>query len=104
MSTFQIDEEIDKAVDKFAEQLREKLKKLVVRDEKHVLKQYMASQKETARMSRVASKAAEPVSRAKAKAPQRQRKGTQAAKRTTGRRAPQREKEYEYYSDSGYSS
>ena len=46
MSNFDIDEEIDKAVEKFSEQLRARLKKAVVRSEKQILKQYIASQKD----------------------------------------------------------
>lgn len=50
MSTpFQIDEEIDKLIDKFTDDLRVRIKKAIVRSEKLVLKQYMASQKETLR-------------------------------------------------------
>ena len=47
MTDFQIDQEIDKLVDKFADDLKNRLKKLVIRSEKLVLKQYMAAQKET---------------------------------------------------------
>ena len=50
MSTFNIDEEIDKLVDKFSDQLRSRLKKMVERSEKQVLRQYMASQKETSKV------------------------------------------------------
>ena len=46
---FQIDEEINKLVDKFSEELKLRLKKAVMRSEKLVLKQYMASQRETAK-------------------------------------------------------
>ena len=55
MSTdFQIDQEIDKIVDKLADDLKVKLKKVVIRSEKLMLKQYIASQKDTMR-SRVGS-------------------------------------------------
>ena len=55
MSTdFQIDQEIDKIVDKLAVDLKTKLKKVVIRSEKLMLKQYIASQKETTK-SRVGS-------------------------------------------------
>lgn len=55
MSTdFQIDQEIDKIVDKLALDLKTKLKKVVIRSEKLMLKQYIASQKDTTR-SRVGS-------------------------------------------------
>jgi len=47
MSNFNIDDEIDRAVDKMADQLKARLKKLVVRSEKQVLRQYIASQKVT---------------------------------------------------------
>lgn len=52
MSNSNIDDEIDKAVDKFAEQLKIRLKKIVVRSEKQILRQYIASQKETAKASK----------------------------------------------------
>ena len=55
MSTdFQIDQEIDKIVDKLAFDLKTKLKKVVIRSEKLMLKQYIASQKDTMK-SRVGS-------------------------------------------------
>jgi hypothetical protein len=53
MTTFLIDEEIDKLIDRLSEQLRSRLKKLVDRSERLVLKQYIASQKETARVSKI---------------------------------------------------
>ena len=46
MSTFEIDHEIDRLVDKFADELKARLKKAVIRSEKQVLKQYIASQKQ----------------------------------------------------------
>lgn len=46
---FQIDEEIDKLVDKFSEELKLRVKKAIMRSEKLILKQYMASQRETAK-------------------------------------------------------
>ena len=79
MSTFRIDDEIDKAVDRFSQQLREKLKKLVAKDAKYVLKQYIASQKETARMAKSSS-------------------NMPAFRRSS--KAPSREKEYRYHSES----
>jgi len=48
MNTFDIDSEIDKLVEKFSEELRVRLKKVVTRSEKLVLKQYIATQKNTA--------------------------------------------------------
>ena len=55
MSTFNIDDEIDKLVDKLSDQLKTKLRKMVERSEKIVLKQYIASQKETARVVKTTS-------------------------------------------------
>ena len=57
MSTFNIDEEIDRIVEKFAEQCKARLKKVVERSEKIILKQYIASQKETARATKTSSQA-----------------------------------------------
>jgi hypothetical protein len=55
MSTdFQVDREIDKIVDKLSVDLKTKLKKIVIRSEKMMIKQYIASQKDTTR-SRVGS-------------------------------------------------
>ena len=53
MSNFKIDDEIDIVVDKLAEQLKSRLKKLVLRSEKTILKQYIASQKETTRVAKI---------------------------------------------------
>jgi hypothetical protein len=50
MSTFNIDDEIDKLVNKLGETLKLRLKKSVVRSEKMVLKQYIASQKTTGKV------------------------------------------------------
>lgn len=53
MSTaFNINDEIDKIVDKMAVQLKSRLKSIVVRGEKQILRQYMASQKDTAKTSK----------------------------------------------------
>ena len=52
MSNFEVDVEINKLVDKLTNQFKIKLKKLVRRSEKLVLKQYIASQKETLRVAR----------------------------------------------------
>lgn len=52
MSNFNIDDEIDKCVDKLVDQLKIRLKKMVVRSEKQVLRQYIASQKETAKAAK----------------------------------------------------
>ena len=48
-NTFQIDEEIDKLIDKFTDDLKIRIKKSIIRSEKLVLKQYIASQRETIR-------------------------------------------------------
>ena len=53
---FQIDEEIDKLVDKFSEELKIRLKKAIMRSEKLVLKQYIASQRETAKAKKSSGK------------------------------------------------
>jgi hypothetical protein len=93
MSTlFQIDEEIDRLVEKFSEQLRDKIKKAVIRSEKIVLKQYIASQKET---GKPATKDKEHYSSTSRKVP-----STPERKRTTGRRMPKREQDYAYASSS----
>jgi hypothetical protein len=52
MNNFSIDDEIDKLVDKLADQLKIRLKKSVMRSEKQVLRQYIASQKETAKATK----------------------------------------------------
>lgn len=52
MSNFSIDDEVDKLIDKLVDQFKSKLKKLIVRSEKQVLRQYIASQKETARVAK----------------------------------------------------
>ena len=97
---FKIDDEIDKVVQKatddLAADLKARIKRLVVRSEKLVLKQYIASQRETARMAKVA---AVPV----------RGNGGQAALRKKApqrRGVPRREKDYAYqdYSDSEESS
>jgi hypothetical protein len=46
-----MDEEIDKLVDKFSNDLKVKLKKMVERQEKMLVKQLLASQKNTAQKS-----------------------------------------------------
>lgn len=90
MSTFHMDEEIDKLVDKLTEQFKTRLKKLVTRNEKLVLKQYIASQKETMRVAR--------GTRSKSKPKSKPRPRTQAVARPRGkaRRVPHREKDYAY--------
>ena len=88
MSTFQIDSEIDKLIDKLTDQFKTRLKKLVTRSEKLVLKQYIASQKETMRVARGTHKhATKPKVKTKTKTATRPRKA---------RRQPAREKDYQY--------
>lgn len=57
MSTFDVNEEIDVLVDKLVEKLskdlKSRLKRIVLKSEKIVLKQYIASQKTTSRPKRV---------------------------------------------------
>jgi len=98
MSNFDIDEEIDKAVDKLADQLKTRLKKLVVRSEKQVLRQYIASQKETARAAKTKTST---TGRSRDNTGPRGRKV--AKKAPAGRRAPKREKDYKSGSESDYS-
>jgi hypothetical protein len=52
MNNFDIDIEIDKLVDKLCEQFKSRLKKLVVRSEKKVLRDYIASQKSSTKQTR----------------------------------------------------
>ena len=93
MSTFIIDEEIDKMVDKLADQLKARLKKLVERGEKIFQKQYIASQKETARAAKASSLTSrESMARAKV-----------AKKKDAVRKAPRRESEYAVSSDDSFS-
>ena len=49
MSNFDINEEIDKLVDKLASKLKTQLKSAVAKSEKQILRQYIASQKDTAK-------------------------------------------------------
>ena len=51
-TTFHIDEEIDKLIDKFTDELRIRIKKAIIRSEKLVLKQYIASQRETVKATK----------------------------------------------------
>ena len=92
MSTFHIDGEIDKLVDKLTEQFKTRLKKLVIRSEKLVLKQYIASQKETMRAAR--GTRSKPL--LKPKSNPRTRTKAVAKPRGKARRVPHREKDYEY--------
>jgi hypothetical protein len=56
MSNFDINVEIDKIVDKIALQLKTRMKAMVLRSEKQVLRQYIASQKDTTKSSIKTSK------------------------------------------------
>lgn len=96
MSNFDIDEEIDKVIDKITDQLKIRLKKLVVRSEKQVLRQYMASQKETAR---AAAKIKPTEGRDSGYAGRKAAKKAPAARR----KAPKREQDYRSASESDYS-
>ena len=94
MSTFRIDDEIDKLVDKLTEQFKMRLKKLIKRSEKLVLKQYIASQKETMR----AARGTLPKSSAKSKSKLTVRSKTRTADKPRGKklRVPHCEKDYQY--------
>lgn len=111
MGDFQIDNEIDKLVDKFADDLKVRLKKLVIRSEKLVLKQYqgavMATKKETgggrnmvsSRSTLSSSPRDRPSSRHGTRPTSSRGGGVQQSKR-----APRRENDYQDYSDSGSES
>jgi maltodextrin utilization protein YvdJ len=88
MNTFKIDREIDKLIDKLTDQFKTRLKKLVTRSEKLVLKQYIASQKETMRVARCTLKHA-----TKPKVKPKQKKSSRT---WIARRNPSREKDYQY--------
>jgi len=93
MSTlFQIDEEIDRLVEKFSEQLRDKLKKAAMRSEKIVLKQYIASQKETTKTVKDSYNISSSKS---SNFPPRKKEIV-----NTSKRVPRREKDYSYASSS----
>lgn len=95
-NNFSIDEEIDAAVDKLAEQLKARLKKLVVRSEKIVLKQYIATQKETTRVVATKAKATG------ARNPRGQKNSTEY-KKPTGRQILKKEADYGSSSEESYS-
>jgi len=97
MSDFQIDQEIDKLVDKFADDLKNRLKKLVIRSEKLVLKQYMAAQKETSKSTRAMT--ASPRERPSSRQDYRGGGGRGGMGRFSTRR-PTNEREYAYASGS----
>ncbi len=56
MPEFNVDSEIDQLVDKLAEQLKARLKKIVEKSEKQMLRQYIASQKELAKVKSAGGK------------------------------------------------
>ena len=101
---FQIDEEIDKLVDKFSEELKLRLKKAVMRSEKLVLKQYMASQRETAKAKK-SSKITEVKvvtspkknSGSSSKSSTSKKMGGSPPRQKSGK--AKREQDYTYYSD-----
>ncbi len=93
MSTFNVDNEIDTLVDKLGTQFKVRIKKLITRSEKLVLKQYIASQKETMRVTRGTR-----VSRTQqSKTQDKSKKGKSKAVRA--RKVHHREKEYKYNDD-----
>jgi len=94
MSTFHIDTEIDKLVDKLTEQFKMRLKKLVKRSEKLVLKQYIASQKETMRAARGTLPKSSTNSNVKSTVRPKVRKVDKP--RGKQLRVPHREKDYKY--------
>ena len=49
----EIEQLVDALVDKFSKTLKEKLMKIVIKNEKTVLRQYVASQKESSRTTKV---------------------------------------------------
>jgi hypothetical protein len=94
-NNFSIEEEIDAVVDKMAEQLKVRLKKLVNRSEKIVLKQYIASQKETTRVT---------ASKAKTTGVRNSRgQSSTEYKKATSRQAPKKEADYGSSSEESYS-
>lgn len=90
MSNFNVEEEIDAAVDKVAEQLKARLKKMVERSEKLVLKQYIASQKETSRKDTKSYSTKVPVASGR---------GSES-KAVAVKKVGRRKKEYAYSSES----
>ena len=103
MSAFDINNEVNTLVDKLTEQFKARLKKLILRREKIVVKQYIASQKETLRATRGTHSS---KSKAKPKARSRTKPKARAVSQGRGRakRVPQREREYEYNPDEFISS
>lgn len=109
---FQIDEEIDKLIDKFSEELKIRLKKAIMRSEKIVLKQYIASQRETAKAKKSSGKITEvkvtspknssrvsKTSSKNEKSDKTSRKMGGSPSRQKVKTHPKREQDYSYYSD-----
>ena len=117
---FQIDEEIDKLIDKFSEDLKIRLKKIIIRSEKLVLKQYIASQRETAKAKKSSEtfrelKVTSPPPKATSNKHKKLSDGTnnvqsgsrkvggspsrQSVKKVSKQMIPKREQDYNYYSD-----
>ena len=117
---FQIDEEIDKLIDKFSEDLKIRLKKIIIRSEKLVLKQYIASQRETAKAKKSSEtfrelKVTSPSPKATSNKHKKLSDGTnnvqlgsrkvggspsrQSVKKVSKQMVPKREQDYNYYSD-----
>jgi hypothetical protein len=116
MSNFNVDEEVDILVDKLVEQFKVKLKKLIMKDEKIVLRQYILSQKETTKQVKPSAKTKESPrelikeSVKETKVTKKQEASEKTSKKavpvTRGKQVPiKREVEYDYSSsDSDYDS
>lgn len=104
MSTpFQVDEEIDKLVDKFAEDLKIRIKKIVVKSEKIMLKQYIASQRETSKAKKDKDRSDRKDKDRSDKDKDRKepvQKSPRFLKKAVARPAPKREQDYASASDS----
>lgn len=97
MSSFEIDDEIDKLVDKLTDQFRTRLKKLVARSEKLVLRQYIASQKETARVTRgTRVSKRENNSKRDSKPKDKTKTKARTERKRVARTVPTRERDYNY--------
>lgn len=112
MSNFNVDNEVDLLVDKLVEQFKTKLKKLIIKDEKQVLRQYIMSQKETTKAVKVTKPKESPRESPRevvkeTKANKKQEVSKKAAPVTRGKQSVpiKREVEYDYSSsDSEYDS
>ena len=112
-TVFQIDEEIDKLIDKFSEELKIRLKKAIMRSEKIVLKQYIASQRETAKAKKSSGKMIEvnvtssPKNSSRGSKPSSKNEKSAKTPRKMGgsptrqkmKQLPKREQDYSYLSD-----